>query len=249
MRINFALYALGICCLGSGCGLFCSASRNLKLESSLCVENPIACYRNHRLANATWIVFQQSNPDHPYSEDYADGFKQGFVEFLTTGGTNPAHPAPPKRYWKVFNQTLDGHRAMEEWLAGFTQGVFEAQASGYRQVMTIPAMPATADQVRSNTESVPAEPSSKETVPAEPVSEPILPAPRNLIPETPEEREQPGKEITNPPAPAKSLEEQPGKERTFAPTPSKPFGEEGDAIPKWHARPAQQSDTEKIKGG
>jgi hypothetical protein len=229
MRIVFALYAFGICVLSSGCGLVCSASRNLKLESSLCVENPIACYRNHRLANTAWMVFQQSNLDHPYSEDFADGFKHGFVEYLTTGGTKPPHPAPPKRYWKVYNQNLEGHQAMEEWLAGFALGVSEAQASGYRQVMTVPSMPAPTDQVRPNEESGPDQASSK------PVNEPILPLPRYLIPESTPEREQPGKE--GPPALPKTTEEgeQPGKERTDPPPSSKPLGEAEGVMPIWHA--------------
>lgn len=83
----------------------------------------------------------------PFTFDEECGFVDGFVDQLIYGGDGNAPPLPPRRYWKIKYQNPEGFRAMEDWFIGYRHGAAAAQASGYREYVTIPA----SDSLRKET--------------------------------------------------------------------------------------------------
>lgn len=128
------------------------------------------------------------------SVDYAQGFKDGFVDFVMAGGTVTPPLLPPRRYWRYDYQTPEGQRAAHDWFAGFEAGAVSARDGGYRDLVTIPSTvsaymgsaphaPPVVDRLLPDEieEVVPEEPPtpSPETVPLEseelPLPEPDVP--------------------------------------------------------------------------
>jgi len=95
--------------------------------------------RNHRLAVAAWKSVVEKCSDHVYSRDYAQGFEEGYADYLFAGGIGAPPPLPPRRYWRASYQTPEGRQATTDWFAGFHHGAQEAQQSGYRQLIIVPA--------------------------------------------------------------------------------------------------------------
>jgi hypothetical protein len=79
------------------------------------------------------------SPDAYFSVDYASGFEDGFVDYLTYGGDGQPPIMPPRRYWKLGYHSPDGYVAITEWFNGWEDGVTQAQASGYREFATVPS--------------------------------------------------------------------------------------------------------------
>jgi hypothetical protein len=90
------------------------------------------------MAQEAWKTFREADPYPDYSAHYAQGFKQGFVEQLTTGGRGQLFPVPPKRYRKSRCHTPQDFQAGEDWLAGYLHGAAAAQDGGYGQISTVP---------------------------------------------------------------------------------------------------------------
>lgn len=74
---------------------------------------------------------------NPFSVDHESGFVAGFIDYLMYGGTHPPPPLPPRRYWWS-DCDVRACSAIESWYQGFQHGVAVAQASGYRDCVTIP---------------------------------------------------------------------------------------------------------------
>jgi hypothetical protein len=58
---------------------------------------------------------------------------------LFLGGAGNPPPVPPRRYWKRKFETPEGHLAIGQWYDGFAHGASAAQASGLRQLVTVPS--------------------------------------------------------------------------------------------------------------
>jgi hypothetical protein len=164
------LILLALCALNSGCRLWVTATWNLVHEAVQCTDEVFACIRYHKMANAAWDAVGHAPPQGHDSQDYADGWKEGFAEYLKAGGSVVP---PPPRYWTVHYQTPEGHRAMTDWLAGYRDGAAAADASGYRAWVILPTSPP------SHEFAVPG-PIGPGTVPA-PGDEPMMP-PGSLLP-------------------------------------------------------------------
>ena len=163
-----------------GCGPFALATHVLVIEPiQYCktADDILERRRDYTLAEETWQVFAQAHPDHPSSPDYANGFKDGFADYVYAGGTGEPPPLPPRQYWRITYETPQGHQAIEDWFDGYRHGAAMAQQSGYRQWVTIPS-------------SVPARVASDQVPPSVvpesigvPPSEPVLPQPRKIVPQ------------------------------------------------------------------
>jgi hypothetical protein len=70
---------------------------------------------------------EKAAPGHGYSNDYADGFSDGYVEYLFGGGTGEPPPVPQRHYWNGRYQTLEGQQAIDHWFAGCRQGASAGQ--------------------------------------------------------------------------------------------------------------------------
>ena len=73
----------------------------------------------------------------PFSADEECGFLDGFVDYLDAGGTGNPPPLPPRRYWRTEHENPNGYRAVQDWYRGYAHGAAAAQASGYRELVTI----------------------------------------------------------------------------------------------------------------
>jgi hypothetical protein len=131
----FALFTLVV---SSGCTLIKNASHNVVLELSLCKEECLEKCRNRKLAETAWQAYNEAHPNQTTSPDYANGFQEGFADYLFAGGDDQTPILPPFHYWKKRYQSPLGYQAMEEWAAGFRQGIAVARASGLRQWITVP---------------------------------------------------------------------------------------------------------------
>jgi hypothetical protein len=139
MRISWALCIIGLCTLMTGCQLGTNAICNLTYEAKLATGECQEKCRYQKLAKSHWEAIRQDEPPCTFSKDYAEGFKEGFTDYLLFGGSGQAPYVPPKRYWGVRFRTPDGARAIDEWFAGFRHGAHVAQQTGYRQWATVPS--------------------------------------------------------------------------------------------------------------
>ena len=179
MKMKLTLGILGLCILSQGCGPIPLATRTLVIEPihyCFTTDNILEMHRNSKLAEESWETITNAAPGHKYSPDYADGFKEGFADYLYAGGTGEPPPLPPRRYFRSNYETPQGHQAIEDWFDGYRHGAAMAQQSGYRQWVTNPS-------------SVPARVASDQVPPSVvpesigvPPSEPVLPQPRKVVP-------------------------------------------------------------------
>lgn len=148
--------ALAVIALGSGCTLYGNAIRNFINEPCLAWEERAHRKRARSMARDAWAVHPQC---FSASDDYADGFVDGYADHLEAGGPTEPEPAPPSRYQKTVVHTPATLRAGEDYFAGFHAGALAAHASGQRRLMVVPvAMPARSTESPVITATLPIEP-------------------------------------------------------------------------------------------
>jgi hypothetical protein len=186
MRAKAALYLVGVSLLSPGCELAYLAGRDLAYEVSRNTDNLVSCIHYRELAKEAWNECQAANPEATYSVHYVQGFKDGYVDLLTFGGSGEPPILPPRRYWKVTYQTPEGNQAIQDWFAGFRQGAAAARASGNRQLITVPTSQGVPGGVPPPLAGLPLGPMPQEGIQApapspspRPMDE-LLPPPRQL---------------------------------------------------------------------
>jgi hypothetical protein len=180
MRLEHILLAVGLCTLGTGCGIVKYGSHNI-IEAPLDQVSELAeCCRNRHMADQAWSEFQKAEPEHVYSVHFARGFKDGYADYLYAGGTGDPPVAPPWRYRKVGYETPQGVQAIQDWFAGFRQGAYAAYVTGYRQFVVVPAAVSGAPGRYASQWP-------QQQAPAEAT----LPMPSKAMPEAPEEKPMP----------------------------------------------------------
>ena len=145
MRMFVMPVVLAACLSGSGCSFVYNIVRNVFNEPKIDIDENVILKRHERLAKLAWdeMVAQYGCQ---FSDDYRAGFIDGFVDYLTYGGTAPIGldeapvvPAvPPPKYRSAKAMSPEGHTAAEEWFMGFRHGSATALASGLRQLVTVP---------------------------------------------------------------------------------------------------------------
>jgi hypothetical protein len=143
MRITRFLLLVGLGCLNAGCALLNDATHLVAYKASESIENCWEQQRNRRWAQEAWTKQQQVQPVEA-SADYADGFVDGFSEFLYAGGNGDPPVLPPKKYRHLRYQTPEGYQAIEDWFAGYRHGVAVAKEKGFRELVTGPSSLRTA---------------------------------------------------------------------------------------------------------
>ncbi len=138
MRTRVALSVLALALLNAGCSLVEPAVGVATGKAAECVDDCSEKHRNRRWAEQAWEQCRKDAPDGPHSPDFADGFKEGFADYLYAGGDGEPPPLPPRKYRAVCYQTPQGYGAIEDWFAGFRRGAAEARQGGYRQWITGP---------------------------------------------------------------------------------------------------------------
>jgi len=138
-QVGLALGLLGLSALNTGCALVGQGVDNVVFKAKESLEDCLERVRNRWWAKAAWDDVRNAHPEIKYSGDYADGFQEGFAEYLYAGGTGEPPPLPPRGYRTIHYQTPQGYQAIEEWFAGFRDGAAAARASGDRQWVTGPS--------------------------------------------------------------------------------------------------------------
>jgi hypothetical protein len=183
---------IALCLLAPGCQLAWDAASNLAFETCLFTDHVTSNVYYYHLAGNAWRDYRTAHPDKANDQDFVKGFKRGYTEYLEDGGVAGTPPLPPQRYWKTCYQSPEGRAATIAWYAGYREGSLAAKASGYRNLIVVPAGKGDPPAPPGG----PGEPGAGmimpgpmvapiQTIPAQPIvpSEPDLPAPR-LAPST-----------------------------------------------------------------
>ena len=126
-------------CTLSGCHLGHEFVRTMVLEPIHFAENvneKLECRRYRSLAST---VLEKVDPERRHNDDFARGFKYGFVDYMLAGGGVMPPPLPPRRYWRRHYQSVAGHQAVHHWFVGFEQGAVAARDGGHRDLVTVPS--------------------------------------------------------------------------------------------------------------
>jgi hypothetical protein len=188
MRVPQVCLFTALVLLCPGCHFFWYGERNLVDDSLGYLGEKATCKHARQMARVAWnAVAESATPENPYSSNYAKGFKEGFADYLVSGGSGEPPLVPPPRYWTTRYESPTGVQAIEDWYAGWRHGAAVARATGYReQRILIPLSgPVTRpDETYYRRPTAPANEPAK----TDPL-EPPLPTPRRLPPpeESPKE--------------------------------------------------------------
>ena len=138
MRPALALALFGLSFLCSGCALFEDASRNLFVAVATPIETHKEIARNKKWADTAWQKTCMNSGPRQFSSDYAQGFKDGYAEYLFRGGDGEPPLMAPLHYRHLRYQTPQGYLAVEDWFAGYRHGAAVAHDTGARRWITGP---------------------------------------------------------------------------------------------------------------
>ena len=125
--------------LSGGCSWCPYAAHNLLEAPFQVVDHRCQLWQFRSQARMAWRHFRDADPNVAYSDDYAAGFMDGYVDYLDADGTGDPPAAPPNRYeHSRYHRTPEGVQAIEDWFDGFRQGTAVAQASGQRELVVVP---------------------------------------------------------------------------------------------------------------
>ncbi|MFM7148591.1 MAG: hypothetical protein ACKO23_01995 [Gemmataceae bacterium] len=112
--------------------------KNLHQGSSYYHDSVGATSKFKQEALRAWKAIRKSDPSKQYSIDYADGFKEGFIDYLDAGGTGEPPLYPPFRYRKSSKASPEMIQGIQDWYAGFRHGSRVAKESGIRSLLVLP---------------------------------------------------------------------------------------------------------------
>ncbi len=148
MKVTILIAMSAICILNTGCTLSDNLLRTSLVQPILYSsywDLKLERHRFRRLAEvelerARTIARAESDSYScpPFSLDHERGFKAGFIDYLTYGGTGTPPPMPPRRYWWSGCDGPLEYGAIQDWYKGFQHGAAVAEATGYRNCVTIP---------------------------------------------------------------------------------------------------------------
>ena len=136
------------CTLVTGCSMYRAGFENLiNAPSQFQIQHDRrATERHHRdAAHEALAEWKRSDVNGAATVDYADGFEQGVVDFLTYGGNAPPPVLPPRKYWRLGRRAKTGNLAAEQWLQGAADGRSFAMESGQRDAAVVPASASVRD--------------------------------------------------------------------------------------------------------
>jgi hypothetical protein len=74
------------------------------------------------------------------TDDFAEGFIDGYADYLERGGNTAPPAVPPLKYRRGRFLNPDGHARVHDYFAGFQAGAETAAGTGKRQYMTVPVL-------------------------------------------------------------------------------------------------------------
>jgi hypothetical protein len=124
--------------LCSGCALMEDAARNSIQAIRTPIEEHRESARNRRWAEAAWESVCSAGPAN-YTMDHAQGFKDGYAEYLFRGGDGESSLVAPLHYRNAKYQSPEGYAAIQDWFSGYRHGASAARESGAREWITGPS--------------------------------------------------------------------------------------------------------------
>jgi hypothetical protein len=137
MKVPSTIFILALAGLCPGC-LIHQATEVVVSRTFGCLEETKERKQYRKLAEEVWNEVGVNPDAGPFSSDHAEGFKDGFADYLFDGGCGEPPLLPPHRYRKLRYRTPEGYRAAEEWFEGFRHGAAAAQEGGYRRYVLGP---------------------------------------------------------------------------------------------------------------
>ncbi len=196
-----------VACVGclvplTGCNLAYYAGHNLANESISRVDEARLAHRLRAEAKAAWFEVCRQHAGRTLTSEFAEGFVEGYADYLEHGGTPRPPAVPPPRYRRSGYLSPEGHVLIKDYLAGFQYGAEVACATGRRQFLTVPVLVS---------EEQPEPPLSLVKIPAPPETpSELMPPPVGPPPSAPSSGLPDPKPIPPPPLPPKT--DAPGSE-------------------------------------
>lgn len=160
----------------TGCNLAYYAGHNLTNESISRVDEQRLAHRLRAEAKAAWWEVCRQHSGRTLSSEFAEGFVEGYADYLEHGGTPRPPAVPPPRFRRSGYLSPEGHVLVKDYLAGFQYGAEVACATGRRQFLTVPVLVS---------EDKPEQPLSITKIPAPPETPSELMPPPLPIPTAP----------------------------------------------------------------
>ena len=135
-----ALLLAGCAAAFSGCLMAENTARNLFNEPTELLDNKKLSRQLRHESKAAWGEVCRQYPKRTFTVDYADGFTDGFVDHLESGGTAQPPAAPPVKYRRSRYMNVEGHARIQDYFCGFKYGCDVAAASGQRDLITVPIL-------------------------------------------------------------------------------------------------------------
>lgn len=139
MRHALALALIGLSTLSPGCALVEDSCRNLCVGLKTPLQEHREKARNRQWAESAWQQVCATVGPERSSEDYAQGFKEGFAEYLFRGGDGEPPLVAPLRYRDPRYQNPEGYQRVHDWFHGYRHGSTMARVSGARTWITGPS--------------------------------------------------------------------------------------------------------------
>ena len=123
-----------------GCNLFRLAGHNLANETISRHDERKFDHRLESESRCVWRDVCRQYPARTFTPEFADGFTDGYVDYLDVGGTPRPPAVPPLRYRRSSYLTPHGHALVKDYLIGFQYGAEVAVATGKREFLTVPVL-------------------------------------------------------------------------------------------------------------
>lgn len=124
-----------------GCHSYHCGAHHLVPESLAISSEAAITHDLRRDARSAWREVRCQFPRKVFTEEFRDGFLDGYTDYLDRGGDASLPAVPPARYTgnkKYYSP--EGHARMKDYFLGFQYGMDVAVATGCRQFLTVPVL-------------------------------------------------------------------------------------------------------------
>ncbi|HET6575338.1 MAG TPA: hypothetical protein VFG68_17155 [Fimbriiglobus sp.] len=139
MRWKAVVCAAGLGPL-AGCNVAYYAGYNLVNESRQALDEHRLSKRLRAEARAAWQEVCRQYPGSAFTDEFRDGFTDGYFDYLDVGHIPQPPAVPPPRYRRNAYLSPEGHALIKDYFAGFKYGADVAAATGGREFLTIPVL-------------------------------------------------------------------------------------------------------------
>jgi hypothetical protein len=125
----------------AGCHVCCPDARDLLAEKLTVCGEAAVTHELRQDAKCAWREVRTQYPRRMFSEEFRDGFLDGYTDYLDRGGSATLPAVPPayltrnKKYY-----TPEGQARLKDYFLGFQYGMDVAIATGCRQFLTVPVL-------------------------------------------------------------------------------------------------------------